>query len=668
MIKVLNVADFGAVGDGGSHPLSHYYSSLAAAQVDYPHAQSLDDEIDWAAIQKAVNQFDRDDGGLLRVYGHFLTNRKIHVDHIRSLTIEGVGQAFQTGVPYAGSRIIKTAQIPEPVLLGSAAGRLQLRDLGLEHGAAPSAGMNGLELDNSDAEFSRNCVVSRVSIRWCWNGVFLNGGATGSSFEDMHIHASGNDAFHSTGTFGVSRFQNIYCASAYRDGFHIYASASFFSGIVTEGIERDGFAGGFSRCTMAAMYIGDRTGRYGFNWVNSSENHVLTGNFVGQKASAIFLDSSHSNQFDYLAIEGLAGDYFVEVANTQGLSDSVLNSPNVVWRIRTNTGPRKALTNATGSRVIFQNVAVNSSDMFTQAFSHSQVAGDRWSWVSRTINPNEYALIDDGGPGSTNPSERWSFYSHLPGGRQQTGVFAFMGRQKTNMIGVLQSSEVLDTNIVSGDSSTFTNGTGSWVATNGALVSSAGAGVFTANGAATGRILLRVEPVSSKKLYRLTFRVKLGDSASGIFNAYVRSGSGVGEDLIRISPSNSTANLDATQMAYLIPDSDAIEIILSIANPVNGDNFTVDDVELREVRSEGSMGMTGGWKFGREPGGGGSVICYANEWTGKAGSVEIDGLVGVNETPIVLTVNAAGVISAKRVYLGDPDSAGAGHRQLRVVN
>lgn len=44
-----NVKDYGAIGDGASHPLSAFYGSLAAAQAVYPHAASLTDEIDWAA-------------------------------------------------------------------------------------------------------------------------------------------------------------------------------------------------------------------------------------------------------------------------------------------------------------------------------------------------------------------------------------------------------------------------------------------------------------------------------------------------------------------------------------------------------------------------------------------------------------------------------------------
>ena len=52
----LSPMQFGGIWDGGSHPLSERYSTLAEAQVVYPHALALTDEIDWAATQKAINQ------------------------------------------------------------------------------------------------------------------------------------------------------------------------------------------------------------------------------------------------------------------------------------------------------------------------------------------------------------------------------------------------------------------------------------------------------------------------------------------------------------------------------------------------------------------------------------------------------------------------------------
>ena len=52
---VINVLDYGAIGDGTLHPLSERFATLAAAQVVYPFASALTQSIDWAAIQAAVN-------------------------------------------------------------------------------------------------------------------------------------------------------------------------------------------------------------------------------------------------------------------------------------------------------------------------------------------------------------------------------------------------------------------------------------------------------------------------------------------------------------------------------------------------------------------------------------------------------------------------------------
>ena len=53
-VDKVNVKDYGAIGDGGSHPLSGVYGTLAAAQAVYPLATALSQEIDFVAFQKAT--------------------------------------------------------------------------------------------------------------------------------------------------------------------------------------------------------------------------------------------------------------------------------------------------------------------------------------------------------------------------------------------------------------------------------------------------------------------------------------------------------------------------------------------------------------------------------------------------------------------------------------
>lgn len=70
----LRPEDFGAIGDGTTHPLSERYATLAEAQAVYPHAVALTDEIDWAALQL---MFGEGSGYrcVLSPQRHYLANR-----------------------------------------------------------------------------------------------------------------------------------------------------------------------------------------------------------------------------------------------------------------------------------------------------------------------------------------------------------------------------------------------------------------------------------------------------------------------------------------------------------------------------------------------------------------------------------------------------------------
>lgn len=71
--QTYTLRDFGAIGDGTSHPLREQFRSLLAAQMVYESATSLDDEIDTVAIQKAF-----DSGKSLRAaIGSYLLNKRV---------------------------------------------------------------------------------------------------------------------------------------------------------------------------------------------------------------------------------------------------------------------------------------------------------------------------------------------------------------------------------------------------------------------------------------------------------------------------------------------------------------------------------------------------------------------------------------------------------------
>lgn len=74
MTSAIYPETYGAVGDGASHPLSSAYGTLAAAQAVYPHATALTDEIDWCAIQSALNALGTT-GGVCVISKKYLINR-----------------------------------------------------------------------------------------------------------------------------------------------------------------------------------------------------------------------------------------------------------------------------------------------------------------------------------------------------------------------------------------------------------------------------------------------------------------------------------------------------------------------------------------------------------------------------------------------------------------
>ena len=112
----VSVKDFGAIGDGASHPLSSRYATLAAAQAVYAHATALTDEIDWCAAQAAVNAAITRANRTGRVYfppGDYLFNRPLMIELVNGLTIEGAGASWSGSVgwdPYrCGTRIFTTS-------------------------------------------------------------------------------------------------------------------------------------------------------------------------------------------------------------------------------------------------------------------------------------------------------------------------------------------------------------------------------------------------------------------------------------------------------------------------------------------------------------------------------------------------------------------------------
>ena len=63
----ISARDFGAAGDGNFHPLADRFSTLAEARAVYPFATRMDQSLDWAGIQAAINKAEQVGGGLVLI-------------------------------------------------------------------------------------------------------------------------------------------------------------------------------------------------------------------------------------------------------------------------------------------------------------------------------------------------------------------------------------------------------------------------------------------------------------------------------------------------------------------------------------------------------------------------------------------------------------------------
>ena len=85
----VNAAEFGGIFDGASHPLSSRFATLEAARAVYPHAFALTDEIDWAAIQAAMD-YAREKGRSVGWSGHAIANRPLVICGYPQKKVNGV--------------------------------------------------------------------------------------------------------------------------------------------------------------------------------------------------------------------------------------------------------------------------------------------------------------------------------------------------------------------------------------------------------------------------------------------------------------------------------------------------------------------------------------------------------------------------------------------------
>lgn len=88
MQDVINIKDFGAIGDGQLHPLSEKFSTLAAAQMVYPFVTSLTQTQDYAGTQAAINA-SKSGKSVFSPSGKYEINKGLVADFALSMYGEG---------------------------------------------------------------------------------------------------------------------------------------------------------------------------------------------------------------------------------------------------------------------------------------------------------------------------------------------------------------------------------------------------------------------------------------------------------------------------------------------------------------------------------------------------------------------------------------------------
>lgn len=228
---VVNVKDFGAIGDGSSHPLSSVYSTLAQAQAVYPFVTSLSQEIDWASIQSAL-KYILSSGRRSTV---FVPPGTYYISD--TITIEGLscGLIGEEGGELATVLYINHSNGPGVRIKNR---RNFLKNVDVKASPSRSAGVAGtnygVQMESNDIQFQRctNCSIDNVIIQGHPNhGLLVVGACWFSEFKRITvINNLGHGIIFDNGEIsgrtwkenpGIVELENIECNSNSGNGLII---------------------------------------------------------------------------------------------------------------------------------------------------------------------------------------------------------------------------------------------------------------------------------------------------------------------------------------------------------------------------------------------------------------------------------------------------------------
>lgn len=225
----VNVRDLGAIGDGNSHKLKVVFPNKSLAEIKeiYPCAISLDDEIDWCAIQKALDiefetiepneRYASDKGAYVVIpRGRYRINRGLQIKH-SGASIQGDGDnSIIHAIPYGNFNIISVNEENGYVY------NVSISNFLIDGGKTTGNGLNISAPfgDTGDRKYS----ISDIHIRNCANNFYIRGPFRDSKFDNLYSHYASLHGFYIESSDCC--FNSCISARSNKSGFYVLSNGS----------------------------------------------------------------------------------------------------------------------------------------------------------------------------------------------------------------------------------------------------------------------------------------------------------------------------------------------------------------------------------------------------------------------------------------------------------
>lgn len=161
MRDTISVKDFGAVGDGTLHSVSEWigvgkrFPNLTALQIAYPHVQSINSSIDWAAIQATIESLWNGMGGIATIPSGIYHLGADQLVMRSGVGLSGAGARYQyidgVGNVLRGSWLRSRGLTTDAPLLFKSVSHCQMLNVGIDMGEAPATVAIAMGSDNNPA-------------------------------------------------------------------------------------------------------------------------------------------------------------------------------------------------------------------------------------------------------------------------------------------------------------------------------------------------------------------------------------------------------------------------------------------------------------------------------------------------------------------------------------